>query len=93
MLADVRRSGSARGLVAGYSALGFLKLRLGALPEADAAARVALGVLQEGDFTPGLPFAATVLAMEKTIGLPKVVLADTGYASGPAVAALQAKDI
>ncbi len=62
MLADVRQSGSARGLVAVYSALGFLKLRLGALPEADAAAQVALRVLQEGDFTPGLPFAATVLA-------------------------------
>jgi transposase len=38
-------------------------------------------------------FAATILAMEKTIGLPKVVLADTGYASGPAVAALEAKNI
>jgi DNA-binding CsgD family transcriptional regulator len=62
MLADVRRSGSARGLVAVYSALGFLKLRLGALPEADAAARVALRVLQDGDFTPGLPFAVTVLS-------------------------------
>jgi DNA-binding CsgD family transcriptional regulator/ketosteroid isomerase-like protein len=35
---------------------------LGALPEADAAARVALRVLQEGDFAPGLGFAATVLA-------------------------------
>ena len=32
------------------------------LPEADAAARVALRVLQEGDFAPGLAFAATVLA-------------------------------
>jgi len=41
--------------------LGLLKLRLGALPEADAAARVALRVLQEGDFAPGLGFAATVL--------------------------------
>lgn len=38
-------------------------------------------------------FAATVLAMEKTIGLPRVVLADTGFASGPAVADLQARDI
>jgi len=38
-------------------------------------------------------FAATILAMEKTIGLPAVVLADTGYASGPAVAALQARGI
>jgi transposase len=38
-------------------------------------------------------FAATILAMEQTIGLPKTVLADTGYASGPAVAALEAKAI
>jgi DNA-binding CsgD family transcriptional regulator len=62
MLADVHRSGSARGLVAVHSTLGLLKLRLGALPEADAAARVALRVLREGDFAPGLAFAATVLA-------------------------------
>jgi tetratricopeptide (TPR) repeat protein len=62
MLAEVHRSGSARGFVATYSTLGLLKLRLGALPEADAAARVALRVLQEGDFAPGLGFAATVLA-------------------------------
>jgi DNA-binding CsgD family transcriptional regulator len=61
-VAAVHRSGSARGLVATYSTLGLLKLRLGALPEADAAARVALRVLQEGDFRPGLAFAATVLA-------------------------------
>ena len=39
-------SGSSRGLVAVYSTLGLLKLRLGALPEADAAARIALRVLQ-----------------------------------------------
>ena len=62
MMAEVHRSGSARGLIAVYSTLGLLKLRLGALPEADAAARVALRVLQEGDFAPGLAFAATVLA-------------------------------
>jgi DNA-binding CsgD family transcriptional regulator len=62
MLAEVHRAGSARGFVAAYSTLGLLKLRLGALPEADAAARVALRVLQEGDFAPGLGFAATVLA-------------------------------
>jgi DNA-binding CsgD family transcriptional regulator len=62
MVAEVHRSGSARGLVAVYSTLGLLKLRLGALPEADAAAGVALRVLQEGDFAPGLAFAATVLA-------------------------------
>lgn len=62
MLAAVLRTGSARGLIAAYSALGLLKLRLGVLPEADAAARVALRVLQEGDFAPGLAFAATVLA-------------------------------
>jgi len=62
MLERVHRCGSARGLVAAYSSLGLLKLRLGALPEADAAARVALYVLQEGDFAPGLGFAATVLS-------------------------------
>ena len=62
MLAQVERCGSARGFVAAYSTLGLLKLRLGALPEADAAARVALRVMQEGDFAPGMAFAATVLA-------------------------------
>jgi DNA-binding CsgD family transcriptional regulator len=62
MLAELRRSGSARGLVAVYSALGFLRLRLGALPEADGAARIALRVMQDGDFAPGLPFAVTVCA-------------------------------
>jgi DNA-binding CsgD family transcriptional regulator len=62
LLAQVHRSGSARGFVAAYSTLGLLKLRLGALPEADAAARVALRVLTEGDFAPGLGFAATVLS-------------------------------
>ncbi|MGN6170613.1 MAG: LuxR C-terminal-related transcriptional regulator, partial [Solirubrobacteraceae bacterium] len=62
MVAEVHGSGSARGFVAVYSTLGLLKLRLGALPEADAAARIALRVLQEGDFAPGLAFAATVLA-------------------------------
>jgi DNA-binding CsgD family transcriptional regulator len=62
MLDEVHGSGSARGLVATYSTLGLLELRRGALPEADAAARVALGVMQEGDLAPGLAFAATVLA-------------------------------
>jgi DNA-binding CsgD family transcriptional regulator len=62
MLAGLRRTGSARGLVAVYTALGFLRLRLGALPEAEAAARIALRVMQEGDFAPGLPFAVTVCA-------------------------------
>jgi hypothetical protein len=38
-------------------------------------------------------FADTILAMEARIGLPKVVLADTGYASRSAIAALEAKDI
>ncbi len=62
MVAEADRLGSARGLVAAYSTVGLLKLRLGALPEADAAARVALRVLQESDLRPGLPFAVTVLA-------------------------------
>jgi transposase len=38
-------------------------------------------------------FATTILAMENTVGLPQVVLADTGFASGPAVADLQARGI
>jgi len=38
-------------------------------------------------------FAPTILTMETTIGLPKTVLADTGFASGPAVEALQARGI
>jgi|SRR5690348_8510603 len=38
-------------------------------------------------------FAATVLAMEKTIGLPRAVLADAGFASREAVAALEARRI
>ena len=62
MVAEVQQSGSARGLVAVYSTLALLKLRLGALPEADAAGRIALRVLEEGDFAPGLALAATVLA-------------------------------
>jgi DNA-binding CsgD family transcriptional regulator len=61
MIAQVERSGSARGFVAAYSTLGLLKLRLGALPEADAAARVALQVLRANDLRPGLAFAVTVL--------------------------------
>lgn len=38
-------------------------------------------------------FAATVLSMEKTIGLPTAVLADAGFASGDAVAELEARKI
>ena len=38
-------------------------------------------------------FAATILGMADTIGLPRTVLADTGFASAPAVAALQARDV
>ena len=38
-------------------------------------------------------FASTILAMETTIGLPQTVLADTGFASGPAVVELQARGI
>ena len=57
MIEAATRSGSARGLIAVYSSLGFAKLRLGALPEADGAARVALRVLADGDFTAGLGVA------------------------------------
>jgi transposase len=38
-------------------------------------------------------FAATILAMEKTIGLPQTVLADAGFASREAVAELEARKI
>jgi transposase len=38
-------------------------------------------------------FVATILAMENTIGLPQVVLADAGFASGEAVAELEAHSI
>jgi hypothetical protein len=38
-------------------------------------------------------FAATLLAMEETIGLPRTVLADAGYASREAVAELEARGI
>src|SRR3712207_9404487 len=38
-------------------------------------------------------FAATVLAMEGTVGLPGAVLADTGFASGKAGADLEARRI
>lgn len=38
-------------------------------------------------------FVDTVLSMAGTIGLPSTVLADTGYASGPAVAELAARGI
>jgi DNA-binding CsgD family transcriptional regulator len=62
MMTEVTRSGSARGLHVAYVTLALLKLRLGALPEADAAARVALRVLQEADFSQGLPLVATVLS-------------------------------
>jgi transposase len=38
-------------------------------------------------------FAATILAMEHTIGLPHTVLADAGFASGAAVAKLEARKV
>jgi len=62
MLSEVTRSGSARGLHVTYVTLALLKLRLGALPEADADARVALRVLQGAEFPQGLPLVTMVLA-------------------------------
>ena len=38
-------------------------------------------------------FAATLLGMRDTVGLPQTVLADTGYASGRAVQALRANNV
>jgi DNA-binding CsgD family transcriptional regulator len=57
-----QRSGSARGLHLTHAVLGLLKLRLGMLPEADAAARVALRITESGDLGQGLPLVATTLA-------------------------------
>src|SRR5581483_7813092 len=51
MIDAAGRSGSARG---------YLKFRLGALPEADAALRVAVEVLRDGDFDAGLGIAAVL---------------------------------
>jgi DNA-binding CsgD family transcriptional regulator len=62
MLREVNRSGSARGMHVTYVTSGLLSLRLGNLPEADAAARVALRVLQAADFEQGLPLVLTVLS-------------------------------
>jgi len=52
---------------------------------------LATGITASPADAPG--FAATILAMEKTVGLPHIVLADTGFASGPAVAELQKRGI
>lgn len=62
MRAEVERSGTARGLFTTFSTLGLLNLRLGALPEAETAARVVLDVMETADFAPGWPLLATVLA-------------------------------
>ncbi len=62
MEAEIKRHGGARGMFVTYAIRGLLKLRLGALPEADADARVALRVMQAGDFAPGLPLGLHVLA-------------------------------
>jgi DNA-binding CsgD family transcriptional regulator len=62
MLSEVTSSGSTRGLHVTYVTLALLRLRLGALPEADAAARVALRVLQGAEFPQGLPLVTMVLA-------------------------------
>lgn len=62
LLPLAQRSGSARGLHLTYAVLGLLKFRLGMLPEADAACRIALRILESGDLGHGLPLVATTLA-------------------------------
>lgn len=52
---------------------------------------LATGIAAATADAPG--FAATVLAMGDTVGLPRTVLADTGFASGKAVADLEARGI
>src|SRR5262249_36141869 len=66
--AQADASGSSRGLVAVYSTTALLQLKLGDLAQADAAARIALRVVQDGDFAHGLAFAATVLAETAVAG-------------------------
>jgi DNA-binding CsgD family transcriptional regulator len=61
MREQVERSGSARGLFTTFSGIGLLNVRLGALPEADAAARIGLRVLESLGFAGGLRLAASVL--------------------------------
>lgn len=50
-----------------------------------------IGVVATTADAPG--FAATILGMEKRIGLPRTVLADTGFASGKAIGTLQASGV
>ena len=61
MRTEVERSGSARGLFTTFTTLGLLSARLGALPEADSAARISLRVLEGRGFAPGLRLLASVL--------------------------------
>jgi DNA-binding CsgD family transcriptional regulator len=61
MKAEVERSGSARGMSSTFFTLGLLNLRLGALPEADAATRAGVRVLEGLGFAPGLRLATSVL--------------------------------
>ncbi|HZB97028.1 MAG TPA: AAA family ATPase [Candidatus Sulfotelmatobacter sp.] len=61
-LADVQRSGDVRGLYVTHVTLAMLKLRLGMLAEADAAARTAWRILEAADFeAQGRPLLASVL--------------------------------
>lgn len=62
LLPLAERSGSTRGLLNTYAVQGMLKLRLGMLPEADAAARVARRILNESDLGRGFPLVMTTLA-------------------------------
>ena len=64
-VAAARQDGSARGLIAVHSSVGLLKHRLGALPEADGAARIAWRLLVEGDFAHGLG-VGTIVASAAT---------------------------
>ena len=61
MKAEVERSGSARGLFTTFMTLGLLGVRLGALPDADAAARISLRVLEGLGFARGSRLLASVL--------------------------------
>ncbi len=61
MRAELERSGSTRGLFTTFMTLGLLNIRLGALPEADEAARIGLRVLEGLGFDRGRLLLASVL--------------------------------
>jgi DNA-binding CsgD family transcriptional regulator len=61
MRTEVARTGHSRGLVVTYVMQGLLEWRLGNLPEAEAAARMVLEVVEQSAYRRGLGFAVPIL--------------------------------